>query len=86
VVLWWSARRCQVAAVATLGSVSIIASMWPCMPFRAAGSRWIFFRSGGSAEASALMMVRRPTWCLRSIARYGEGMCCFAAMTTRTAA
>jgi hypothetical protein len=27
------------------------------------------FRSGGSAEASALMMVRRPTWCLRSIAR-----------------
>ncbi len=24
---------------------------------------------GGSAEASALMMVRRPTWCLRSIAR-----------------
>lgn len=36
---------------------------------QASGSRWILLRGGGAAEASALMMVRRPTWCLRSIAR-----------------
>jgi hypothetical protein len=50
--------RCQIVAMATLESASIIASMWPFRPFRAAGSRWIFFRSGGSADASALMIVR----------------------------
>jgi hypothetical protein len=52
------------------GPASIIASMWRCRPLRAAGSRWIFFLAGGSAESRALMMARRPTWCLRLIGRH----------------
>src|SRR5262249_40254463 len=51
------------------GAVSIIAPMWPCRPFTAAHSRWILFLAGGAAESRALTIVRRPTWCLRSIAR-----------------
>jgi hypothetical protein len=49
------------AGVPIAGSASIIASMMGRRPFRADGSRWIFFRAGGSAEVSARATVRRPT-------------------------
>jgi hypothetical protein len=34
------------------------------------GSQWIFFRSGGSAEASARVMVRWPVCCLAMMSRW----------------
>jgi hypothetical protein len=59
----------QIAAVAMTGSASTIASNAAVQAVERCRLAVDFLPFGGSAESRALMMVRRPTRCLRSIAR-----------------